>query len=74
MDIYTKRLARKAQSIQGCPISFPNCRVVSLKVIYFQSIFLIDFYIKRLIYMQEYGINFTKFLCSREFKRKQKLQ
>ena len=29
---------------------------MSLKVIYFQSIFLIDFYIKRLIYMQEYGI------------------
>ena len=48
--------------------------LMSLKVIYFQSIFLIDFYIKRLIYMQESGINFTKFLCSREFKRKQKLQ
>ena len=30
--------------------------VMSLKVIYFQSIFLIDFYIKRMIYMQEYGI------------------
>ena len=31
--------------------------VMSLKVIYFQSIFLIDFYKKkRLIYMQEYGI------------------
>ena len=30
--------------------------LMSLKVIYFQSIFLIDFYIKRLIYMQEYGI------------------
>ena len=29
---------------------------MSLKVIYFQSIFLIDFYIKRLIYMHEYGI------------------
>ena len=40
--------------------------VMSLKVIYFQSIFLIDFYIKRLIYMQESGINFTKLLCSRE--------
>ena len=47
---------------------------MSLKVIYFQSIFLIDFYIKRLIYMQEYGINFTKLLCSRKLKRKQKLQ
>ena len=29
---------------------------MSLKVIYFQSIFLIDFYLKRLIYMQKYGI------------------
>ena len=48
--------------------------LMSLKVIYFQSIFLIDFYIKRLIYMQESGINFTKFLCSMKFKRKQKLQ
>ena len=48
--------------------------VMSLKVIYFQSIFLIDFYIKRLIYMLESGINFTKFLCSMKFKRKQKLQ
>ena len=44
--------------------------VMSLKVIYFQSIFLIDFYIKRPIYMQESGINFTKLLCSRKFKRK----
>ena len=49
-------------------------KVMSLKVIYFQSIFVIDFYIKRLIYMQESGINFTKLLCSRKFKRKQKLQ
>ena len=39
-----------------------------------QSIFLIDFYIKRPIYMQESGINFTKLLCSKKFKRKQKLQ
>ena len=30
--------------------------LTSLKVIYFQSIFLIDFYLKRLIYMQKYGI------------------
>ena len=29
---------------------------MSLKLIYFQSIFLIDFYIKRLIYMHESGI------------------
>ena len=48
--------------------------VMSLKVIYFQSIFLIYFYIKRSIYMQESGINFTKLLCNRKFKRKQKLQ
>ena len=41
---------------------------MSLKVIYFQSIFLIDFYIKRLIYMQESEINFTKLLCSRKSK------
>ena len=47
---------------------------MSLKVIYFQSIFLIDFYIKRPIYMQESGINFTKLLCSKKSKRKQKLQ
>ena len=31
-------------------------RLMSLKVIYFQSIFLIDFYLKRLIYVQKYGI------------------
>ena len=37
--------------------------VMSLKVIYFQSIFLIDFYIKRPIYMQESRINSTKLLC-----------
>ena len=48
--------------------------LMSLKVIYFQSIFLIDFYIKRPIYMQESGINFTKLLSSKKFKRKQKLQ
>ena len=48
--------------------------VMSLKVIYFQSIFLIDFSIKRPIYMQESGINFTKLLFSRKIKRKQKLQ
>ena len=47
---------------------------MSLKVIYFQSIFLIDFYIKRPIYMQESEINFTKLLCSKKSKRKQKLQ
>ena len=29
---------------------------MSLKVAYFQSIFLIYFYLKRLIYMQKYGI------------------
>ena len=45
-----------------------------LKSHYFQSIFLIDFYIKRLIYMQEYGITLPSLLCSRKFKRKQKLQ
>ena len=47
---------------------------MSLKVIYFQSIFLIDFYIKRLIYMREYGITSPNLLCNREFKRKQNLQ
>ena len=30
--------------------------LMSLKVIYFQSIFMIDFYLKRLIYVQKYGI------------------
>ena len=29
---------------------------MSLKVIHFQSIFLIDFYLKILIYVQKYGI------------------
>ena len=29
---------------------------MNLKVIYFQSIFLIYFYLKRLIYVQKYGI------------------
>ena len=29
---------------------------MSLKVIHFKSIFLIDFYLKRLIYVQKYGI------------------
>ena len=47
---------------------------MSLKVIYFQSIFLIDFIIKRPIYMQESGINFTNLLFSRKFKGKHKLQ
>ena len=31
-------------------------RVMSLKVIHFQYIFLIYFYLKRLIYVQKYGI------------------
>ena len=43
---------------------------MSLKVIYFQSIFLIDFYIKRLIFMQEYGINFTKISVQQKFQKK----
>ena len=30
--------------------------MMSLKVIHVQSIFLIDFYLKRLIYVQKYGI------------------
>ena len=30
--------------------------MMSLKVIHFQSIFLINFYLKRLIYVQKYGI------------------
>ena len=29
---------------------------MSLKVVYFQSIFLIYFYLKRMIYVQKYGI------------------
>ena len=48
--------------------------VMSLKVIYFQSIFLIDFYIKKTDLYAGIWNNFTKLLCSREFKRKQKLQ
>ena len=48
--------------------------VMSLKVIYFKSIFLIDFYIKKTDLYAGISNNFTKLLCSREFKRKQKLQ
>ena len=48
--------------------------VMSLKVIYFQSIFLIDFYKKKTDLYARIWNNFTKLLCSREFKRKQKLQ
>ena len=51
-----------------------DAELMSLKVIYFQSIFLIDFYIKRLIYMQEYGITLPNLLCSRKLKKKHKLQ
>ena len=43
---------------------------MSLKVIYFQSIFLIDFYIKKTDLYAGIWNNFTKLLCSREFKRK----
>ena len=39
-----------------CPIPTAPARVMSLKVIHFQSIFLINFYLKRLIYVQKYGI------------------
>ena len=49
-------------------------KLMSLKVIYFQPIFLIDFSMKRPIYMQESGINFTNMLFSRKFKGKHKLQ
>ena len=49
-------------------------KVMSLKVIYFQSTFLIDFYIIKTDLYAGIWINFTKLLCSREFKRKQKLQ
>ena len=44
--------------------------LMRLKVIYFQSIFLIDFYIKRPIYMQEAGINFTKISVQQEIQKK----
>ena len=51
----------------GLPLIVPKCAalpiaigagrlLMSLKVIHFQSIFLIDFYLKRLIYVQKYGI------------------
>ena len=43
---------------------------MSLKVIYFQSIFLIDFYIKRLIFMQESGINFTKIVVQQKDQKR----
>ena len=33
-----------------------DTQLMSLKVIHFQSIFLIYFYLKRLIYVQKYGI------------------
>ena len=53
---------------------FRPSTLMSLKVIYFQSIFLIDFYIKKTDLYAGIWDNFTKLLCSREFKRKQKLQ
>ena len=34
----------------------PIVLLISLKIIHFQSIFLIDFYLKRPIYVQKYGI------------------
>ena len=67
-------LAKKKRSVKWKPPSSPEGCLMSLKVIYFQSIFLIDFYIRRLIYRQEYGITSPNLLCSRKFKRKQKLQ
>ena len=41
-----------------------------LKSHLFQSIFLIDFYIKRLIFMQESGINFTKISVQQKTHKK----
>ena len=46
---------------------------MSLKVIY-SPFFLLIFYIKRLIYMQEYGITSPNLLCSKKLKRKQEMQ
>ena len=43
---------------------------MSLKFIYFKSIFLIDFYTKRLIFMQESGINFTKIAVQQKTEKK----
>ena len=43
---------------------------MSLKVIYFQSIFLMDFYIKRLIFLQESVINFTKIAVQQKTQKK----
>ena len=48
--------------------------VDELKVIYFQSIFLIDLCIKNTDLYAGIWNNFTKLLCSKEFKRMQKLQ
>ena len=70
----TTAIEAKLDAVMNILSSNERRMLMSLKVIYFQSIFLIDFYIKRLIYMQESGINFTKLLCSRKCKRKQKLQ
>ena len=49
-------------SKEGCSIMLNDVfyasgtLLMSLKVIHFQSIFLINFYLKRLIYVQKYGI------------------
>ena len=43
---------------------------MSLKVIYFQSIFLIDFYIKRLIYMQESDPKLHQIYVQQEIQKK----
>ena len=43
---------------------------MSLKVIYFQSIFLIDLCIQNIDLYAGIWNNFTKLLCSRELKKK----
>ena len=49
-------LAKKKRSVKWKPPrSLEGC-LMSLKVIHFQSIFLIDFYLKKMIYVQKCGI------------------
>ena len=44
------------ENVFPCKSREESSSLMSLKVIHVQSIFLIDFYLKRLIYVQKYGI------------------
>ena len=62
-ETYSKNIMSKAANevepsthTGGTTTHYDHGKLMSLKVIHFQSIFLIFFYLKRLIYVQKYGI------------------